>query len=123
MRIEKFRRKPFNEKLDESVLDWIHKRRSKSFRVPRVWQHGMGRRVKWSTDWLRGFMKRYGLPLQRKTSVTQKDTDQLINKLISFVLHVLHLAMKYPYDSYGWNIWADMVSATTLDDIGEKNCK
>ena len=42
-------------------------------------------------------MKRYGLSLRRKTSVDQKDLDQLIDKLVTFVLHVCRLAMKHPY--------------------------
>ena len=35
MRIEGAGRKPFNEKLDESVHEWIHERRSKVLRVSR----------------------------------------------------------------------------------------
>ena len=35
MRIEGTGRKPFNKKLDESVLEWIRKRRSKDFWVSR----------------------------------------------------------------------------------------
>ena len=37
-----------------------------------------------STGWLKRFMKREGLSLQQKTSVAQKDPDQLIDKLVSF---------------------------------------
>ena len=44
-------------------------------------------------------MKRYGLSLRRKASVDQKDLDQLIDKLVTFVLHVCRLAMKHPYDA------------------------
>ena len=35
MRIEGTGRKPFNKKLDESVLEWIHERRGKDFWVSR----------------------------------------------------------------------------------------
>ena len=35
MRIEGAGKKPFNKKLDESVLDWIHERCSKGLRVSR----------------------------------------------------------------------------------------
>ena len=51
-----------------------------------------------STIWLRGFMKRYGLLLWRKTSMAQKDPDQLIKKLVAFVLHVRRVSMKHLYD-------------------------
>ena len=47
------------------------------------------------TGWLRGFMKCYGLLLQRKASVAQRDLDQLINKLVSFVFHLRRIAMKH----------------------------
>ena len=57
----------------------------------------------------------YGLSLQRKTSVVQKDPDQLIDKLISFVLHVHGLVMKHSYNAADIiamddiPIWVDMV--------------
>ena len=112
MRIERAGRKPFNEKLNKSVLEWIHEERSKGLRVSRklimikaadmyddmVKESKSNEEFKASTGWLIGFMKRYGLSLQ-KTSVAQKDPDQLIDKLVSFVLHVHHLAMKHPYDT------------------------
>ena len=41
-----------------------------------------------STGWLRNFMKRNGLSLQRKNSIAQKDPDKLADKLVSSVLHV-----------------------------------
>ena len=36
MCIEGGRRKPFNDKLDESVLEWIHERRSKSLQTLKI---------------------------------------------------------------------------------------
>ena len=51
-----------------------------------------------STGWLRGFMKRYGLSLRRKTSMAQKDPDQLINKLVAFAF-VRRVSMKHLYDA------------------------
>ena len=64
--------------------------------------------LKTSNGWLKGFMKRYSLSLQRKTSVVQKDPDQLIDKLESFVLHVHRLVMKHSYNA------ADIIA---MDDI------
>ena len=48
-----------------------------------------------NTDWLRGFMKSFGFSLQQKTSVAQKDPNQLIVKLVYFVLHVHHLVVVF----------------------------
>ena len=101
MRIEGAGRKPFNKKLDKSVLEWIHERCSKGLRVSRklimkkaiimyddmVKEGESNEQFKASTGWLRGFMKRYGFSLRRKTSV------------VSFVLHVRRIAMKHPYDA------------------------
>ena len=77
MRIEAAGRKPFNEKLDESVLEKIPKRRSKGLRVSRklimkktivmydamVEEDESNEEFKASTGLLRGFMKGYGLSL------------------------------------------------------------
>ena len=67
-------------------------------------------------------MKRYGLSMRPKSSVTQKDPDQLI----SFVLHVGHFVMKHPYDAADiitmdeTSTWEDMVSNRMVDDTGKK---
>ena len=79
-------RKPFNEKLDESVLEWIHERRSKGLRMSRklimkktivmygnmVKEGESNEEFKASTGWLRGFMKLYGLSFRRNLPVAQK---------------------------------------------------
>ena len=81
MRIEGIGRKPFNKKLDESVLEWIHERHSTSLWVSRklimkkaivmhddlVKEGGSNEDFKESTGWLNGFMTHYGLSLQQKT--------------------------------------------------------
>ena len=42
--------------------------------------------------WLGNFMKPNGFPLQIGTSIAQKDPDELVDKLVSFVLHVRSLS-------------------------------
>ena len=122
-RVEGGGRKPFSEKLDETVLEWVHERQSKGLRVSRklimkkvevlyddmVKNGEPNKPFKASNGWLRGFMKRYGLSLRQKTFMAQKDPDHLINKLVAFVLHVRRVSMKHLYDAAsiiamdGWN--------------------
>ena len=80
-----------------------------------------------ATDgWLFKFMKRHNLSLRRKTSVARKDPDLLIAKIVSYILRVRRLRIKYSYqpsDIIAFDetpVWADMVSNTTVDAIGKK---
>ena len=74
----------------------------------------------------RNEMKRNNLSLRRKTSVVQKDPDLLISKIVSYILRVRRLRMKYSYQSSDiiafdeTPVWADMVSDTTVDVVGKK---
>ena len=60
--------------------------------------------------------------------MAQKNPDLLIDKLVSFVLQVRRLVMKQPYDAADiiatdeTPVWADMASATTVDDTHRKKC-
>ena len=45
--------------------------------------------------WLRNFMRRHGLSLRRRTSIAQKDHEQLIGKLVLCVIHARRLQMKF----------------------------
>ena len=72
-------------------------------------------------------MKRNGLSLRQKTSIAQKDLDQLIDKLVFFVIHVCRFAIKYNYDGSDiiamdeTPVWMDMVSNTTVEISGTKS--
>ena len=52
------------------------------------------------TGWLRNFMQCNGLSLRRKTSIAQKDPDNLTDKLVSFVLQVRRLSLQIPGSRY-----------------------
>ena len=59
--------------------------------------------------------------------MAQKLPDQLIPKLVSFILYVRKLRQKHEYDPEYIGamdetpIWLDMVAETTLDHIGKKS--
>ena len=71
-------------------------------------------------------MKRNNLMLRRKTSIAQKDPDLLVAKIVSYILRVRRLRLKFSYqpaDIIAFDetpIWADMVSNTTVDVVGKK---
>ena len=122
------------------MRQWIHERRGKCLLVSRklimkktvltndemVGRGESTENFKASVGWLRHFMKRYGLSLRRKTSMAQKDPDQVIDKLVAFVLHVRRIAMKHQFKAFDiiatveTPIWTDMVSDTTVDVTGKK---
>ena len=135
-------RKALSEEMEERVLEWIVERRSKVLRVLRklirkkaIIVYGDLKRIdpdrynekfEAINGWLFKFMKRHNLSLRRKTSVAQKDPDLLIAKIVSYILRVRRLRMKYSYqpaDIIAFDetpIWADMVSDTTVDVVGKK---
>ena len=67
-------------------------------------------------------MKRYGLPLRRKTTISQHDSVNLIDKLISYVLQKQQHSFKaeniIAMDETA--VWADMISDTTVHVRGAK---
>ena len=62
-----------------------------------------------------------------KKSIAQKDPDKLIDKLVSFVLQVRRLSLRYEYQAADiiamdeTPIWIDMLSDTTIDATGTKS--
>ena len=135
-------KKNLSELLEERVLDWITDRRSKWLRVSRklimkkskVMYMDMRENSSLahdgdfvaSTGWLNNVMKRHGLSLRRKTTVAQKDPDNLIGKLVSYILRVRKLRQNFDYqprDIIAFDetpVCADMVSTTTVDWRGAK---
>ena len=79
-----------------------------------------------SNGWLNNFMRRNGLSLRRKTTTAQQDPERLIDKLISYILHVRRLSIKFKYQPSNiiamdeTPVWNDMVSNTTVDKRGAK---
>ena len=70
-------------------------------------------------------MKRNGLSLRRKTSICQKDPEQLIDKLVSYIIQVRRLTTKFKYAESNiiamdeTPVWSVMISETTIDVTGK----
>ena len=56
-----------------------------------------GDNFKASRGWLCRFMKRNGLSLRRKASISQQDPERMVAKLVLYVIQVRRLQEKYKY--------------------------
>ena len=71
-------------------------------------------------------MGRNGLSVRRRTTESQKDPEGLIDKLIAYILQVRRQRNRLSYshsDIIAMDetaVWQDMVSSTTVDNVGEK---
>ena len=74
-----------------------------------------------SNGWIKKFMRRHGLSLRRKTTVAQKDPEQLVDKLVAYVLQARILSKRFGYQPCNiiakdeTAVWADMTSETTVE--------
>ena len=138
-RLEGAGRKVMSIELEETVLEWIHDRRAKALRVSRklimkkakiihkeiTKDKPDAERFAASNGCLYKFMKRNGLSLRGKTSIFQKDPEQLIEKLVSYIIQVRRLTTKFKYAELNIiamdekPIWSDMISETTIDITGK----
>ena len=73
-----------------------------------------------SEGWLEKFMSRNGLSLPYRTTRAQKTPEQIIDKVISYILHVRQLIQRNNYD-FNCIIamdetaaWHEMISNTTV---------
>ena len=63
--------------------------------------------------------------LRRKTTTIQKDPEHLIDKIVSYVIHV-RVAQKFPYKPANiiamdeTAVWANMVAGTTVEKTERK---
>lgn len=135
-------RKPLSSKLEEVVLEWIKNRRACGLSVScklimkkaEVTYHEMMENnlvnndsFKASRGWVCKFMRRNGLSLRRKTSVSQQDPERMVAKLVSYVIHVRRLQEKHKYRASDiiamdeTQVWCDMISETTIDATGKKS--
>lgn len=133
---ESLGRKPHNDDLEVELVAWIEERRGRRLRVTlnEIRQHALqygsrqhgGREFRTSRGWLEKFLRRNGFSLRRKTTEGQKNPEELVKKLVSFVLHISR--MRTTYDVNPENIflmdecavWFDSSGNTTVEATGRR---
>ena len=126
--------KPLAPEMEDVLLEWIHSRRLKGLHVSRKLimrkalhlskeQQNM-EDFTTSNGWIKKFMRRHGLSLRRKTTVALKDPEQLVDKLVAYVLQARILSKRFgcqPCNIIAMDetsVWADMTSETTVESKG-----
>ena len=105
--------------MEKVLVEWIYYRREKGLRVSRklIMKKALfiyNEKAKEddcedsvtfveSARWLQKFMLRNGLSLRRRTSVAQKNPARLIDKRVSYILHVRRFAAKYKVFTYKYH--------------------
>ena len=80
-----------------------------------------------SRGWCEKFMMSHGFTLRQKTTTAQENPSYLIDRLVSFVMHVRRLQRQYnfaPHNIVAMDetaVWNNMVSETTVDATGDKD--
>ena len=78
-----------------------------------------------SSGWLQRFTSRFGLAIRRKTTESQKDPEKLIDTLWGYILQICQQRGEIAYHDKDiiamdkTEVWQDMVSNTTVDNIGK----
>ena len=122
--------------MEDVLLEWIHSRRLKGLRVSRklIMRKALHLSKEQqntedftaSNGWIQKFMRRHGLNSRRKTTVAKKDPEQLVDKLIAYVLQARILSKRFGYQPCNiiamdeTAVWADMTSETTVESKGAR---
>ena len=117
--------------MEEEVFDWVIDLRGRNIRVSRRMIIEKSKSVmaandplstfKASKGWLQVFMKRNKLSLRRKTTVCQKTPQDLIPKLISYIMYLRRLQIAHKFSTANMfamdetACWMDMPPDTTVD--------
>ena len=134
-------RKLEHEDLEDELFEWIMNMRARRLRVS---QRLIQRKAKFmwyeqetegneeaesfaaSNGWYEKFARRHHLSLRRTTHVAQKDPDQLVAKIVAFILRMRRLQKLHNYqpsDIIAMDetaVWSDMVSNSTVNQIGAR---
>ena len=98
-------RKPAHEELEQELFEWLQSQRNAKMPVTRKMlrieaiQIALRNVIDFaaSNGWLDNFMRRRSLSLRRTTSVCQKMPENLVPKIISFILYVQSKREEHKY--------------------------
>lgn len=133
-------RKRISTILDSAVFDWILNQREKLLRVSRrsiqekarelfvTLENNPHANFRASNGWLQKFMVRHRLSLRRRTTLAQKDPDDLNKKIASYIMYVSNTrkSKKIASDDLivamdETSVFFDMISNTTVTPTGSKS--
>ena len=136
-------RKPFDVRLEDGLLGWVHELRSSGLRVSRAMISHKARAIYEqkckagqispsfiaSNGWVNEFMARNGLFMRCRITESQKEPDGLIDKLIADILQLRRQRNRHSYSHSDITamdetaVWQDMLSSTTVNNVGEKSIR
>uniref|UniRef100_A0A1I7V491 HTH CENPB-type domain-containing protein n=1 Tax=Caenorhabditis tropicalis TaxID=1561998 RepID=A0A1I7V491_9PELO len=112
---------------DQQLAEWIRQQRAKQLRVTRVMIQQKARETpeyKGSNGWLQRFLKRHGFASRHPTTASQKPTDEHVEKIVDFCLHIEKMMKQKKYSYvYACNeiaIYLDFSSSSTINEKGAK---
>jgi len=123
-----------NPDVELQLANWVRLQRSRkhpvSRRLLRIEAHRVQEdcetKVVITESWIDRFLERHLFSLRRKTTACQKDPQDLIPKIVDFVLYVRKIRKDNEYllsDIVACDetpVWLDLVSCTTIDMKGAK---
>ena len=121
--------------MEEELVTWIESLRAQNLRVTRSnvqskaleLTQARGEDFRASDGWLQKFLKRHSFSLRRRTTVGQRLPQDLITKVVGFIMSTRKLrhSKDYPLSLIGnmdeTPLWLDMPGETTITRRGERS--
>ena len=128
------------EQVEMGVKEWIEEQRSKNIRVTRKAIQEKARQLFQeapqaiknnpsfvaSDGWLFNFLRRNGFSLRKRTTIAQKQPDDIKTKVINYILYTDGLKANHAYPAASiaaadeTAVWIDPIQNTTIEKTGAK---
>lgn len=129
--------KPLSDELEKQVFEWVQDQLRRGLRVSIRSVQESGKHIftsignlkpfSASRGWAKRFMKRNGLTVRKRTTIAQKDPEQLFEKLVNFVIYTSHARATEKISAANiiamdeTSLWFDIISNTTVETVGAKS--